>query len=127
MLLYPEESYAILGACFEVYNNKGCGFLAAVYQDCLQIELRYRGIPFQAQAPIPLTYRGELLPTVYRADLVCFEKILVEIKAVSKLCDEHRAQVLNYLNATGLELGLLVNFGCHLRVDYERLANTRKR
>jgi GxxExxY protein len=127
MLLFPEESYAILGACFEVYNNRGCGFLEAVYQECLQIELRHRGIPFEAQVPIPMTYRGELLSTFYRADLICFGKILVEIKAVSKLCDEHRAQALNYLSATGLELALLINFGCHPRVDYERLANTRKR
>jgi GxxExxY protein len=124
-LIYEKEAYAIVGACFAVYRDKGCGFLEAVYQECLQIELEHRGIPFQARVPLKLTYRGQVLEQFYLADLVCYEKIIIEIKAVSALSDEHRAQILNYLSATGFELGLLVNFGHYPRVEWERIANTR--
>jgi GxxExxY protein len=119
-LLYEEETYKILGACFEVYKEKGCGFLEGVYQECLEIELAHLGIPFVAQHEIQLTYRGRALKQRYKADLLCFDKVIVEIKAVSALVDEHRAQILNYLNATGIRLGLLVNFGHHPKVEHER-------
>ena len=119
-LLHKEETYRILGACFEVYKDKGCGFLEAVFQECLELELGLQGMPFQAQVPLPLSYKGVLLKQRYVADFVCFGKVLVEIKAVSRLTDEHRAQVQNYLHATGLRVGLLVNFGHFPKVEHER-------
>ena len=121
-----EESYKIIGACYEVYKDKGCGFLEAVYQECLEIELRLQGVAFVARQPLALNYKGQLLQQVYLPDLLCFDKIVVELKAVSALADEHRAQVINYLHATGCEVGLLVNFGHFPRIEFERLVNTRK-
>jgi GxxExxY protein len=120
-LILPKESYAIVGACFEVYNQMGHGFLEPVYQECLALEFERQKIPFRAQAHLPLHYREQLLQQSYRGDFICYDQILVEIKAVSALIDEHRSQLLNYLHATGLRLGLLVNFGHHPRLEYERL------
>jgi GxxExxY protein len=120
-LLYKEESYRIIGACFEVYRDKGCGFLEAVYQECLEIEFGLQGIVFVPQKSLPLAYKGRPLKQKYIADFICFDKIILELKAVSALVDEHRAQVLNYLNATGFKLGLLVNFGHYPKLEYERL------
>ena len=124
-LLYPEESYAIVGACFAVYRDKGCGFLEAVYQECLEIELMSRAIPFAAQPSLALQYRGQILRQSYQADFPCYDKIILEIKAIRNLAPEHRAQTLHYLRATGLELGLLINFGHYPQLEYERIvANT---
>ena len=120
-LMYEEETFALRGACFEVYKEKGCGFLESVYQECLEIELRLRGIPFVPQPKLELEYKGEKLRAEYQPDLICFGKIVVELKAVSALADEHRAQVHNYLKATGHRLGLLVNFGHHTKVEIERI------
>ena len=117
----------ILGACFEVYNEKGCGFLEAVYQECMEIELGLQNIPFVAKKPLCLAYKNRPLRQTYEPDLICFEKIVVELKAVSALTDEHRAQVINYLNATGLEVALLINFGHCPKLEYERFANTAKK
>ena len=125
-ILYKDESYAIMGACFEVYKDKGCGFNEAVFQECMEIELGLRGIPFKAQVELPLNYKGQALQSKFKADLICYEKIIVELKAVSDLVDAHRAQVLNYLNATQHELGLLVNFGHYPKIEHERLALTEK-
>jgi GxxExxY protein len=125
-LIYPEESYAIIGACFNVYNEKGCRFLESVYQECLEIEFEHQKIPFVAQKEIRLVYRGRNLRQTFKADFVCFEKILLEIKAVSQIVDEYRAQVLNYLNATGYTLGMLINFGHYPKLEYERIAFTGK-
>src|SRR5206468_2688407 len=119
-LIFKEESYKIIGACFEVYKEKGCGFLEAVYQECLQIELEMQSIPYQSQAQLALTYKGRSLEQVYRPDFIAFDKIIVEIKAVSTLADEHRAQLHNYLKATGHRLGFLVNFGHYPLLEYER-------
>lgn len=119
-LINEEETYKILGACFEVYKEKGAGFLEAVYQECLAIEFELQGIPAKAQARLPMSYKGRLLSKHYEADFVCYDRILVEIKAVSQLVDEHRAQIINYLNATGLKVGLLVNFGHFPKVEHER-------
>ncbi len=124
-IIYKNESYAIIGACFEVYNDKGCGFLEPVYQECLGIELEYQHIPAIAKPSLTLSYRGRILKQTYESDYVCFGKIIVELKAVSALTDEHRAQLLNYLHATGFELGLLVNFGHYPGLDYERIAKTQ--
>jgi GxxExxY protein len=113
-----------MGACFNVYKDKGCGFLEAVYQECLQIEFVHQKIPFIVHKSCPLTYRGQLLKQNFQPDFICFDKIILEIKAVARLIDEHRAQVLNYLSATGFALGLLVNFGHFPNVEWERLART---
>ena len=104
---YKDETYKIIGACFEVYNEKGCGFPEPVYQECLEYELGLQSIPAQSQPPLKLSCKGKPLIHPYEPDFICFENIVVEIKAVSKICDEHRAQLLNYLNATELEVGLL--------------------
>jgi GxxExxY protein len=92
-----------------------------VYQGCLEIEFNEGGIPFVPQRGLQIVYKGRILEQFYKADFVCFEKIIIEVKAVSRLADEHRAQVFNYLRATGLRLGLLVNFGPHPRLGYERI------
>ncbi len=120
-LLYEEETYAIRGACYEVYKEKGCGFLEAVYQDCLEIELRMQNIAFIAKPKLELEYKGQKLPSTYEPDLICLETIVVELKAVSSLTDEHRVQVHNYLKATGHRLGLLANFGHYPKVEIERI------
>ena len=126
-LLYEAQSYQILGACFEVYREKGCGFLELVYQECLQIELPLRGVPFIAQKPLALEYKGCPLQARYEPDFDCHEKIILELKAVTELADEHRAQVQNYLKATQLKLGLLVNFGHYPKVQCERIVAERGR
>ena len=105
VILFADESYRIMGACFEVYKIKGSGFLEAVYQECLEIEFGLRGIPFTPQAELVLTYKDRTLKHRYQPDFVCFGQIILEIKAVSQLCDEHRAQVHNYLRSTGFRLG----------------------
>jgi GxxExxY protein len=125
-IICKTESYAIVGACFEVYNEKGCGFLEPVYQECLGIEFEYRRIPAIPKPSLTLSYRGRVLSQTYEPDYVCFGKIIVELKAVSALTDEHRAQLLNYLHATGFELGLLVNFGHYPKLEYERIAKTQR-
>ena len=124
-LIYKDESYKILGACFEVYKEKGCGLLEAVYQECLEIELNLCNIPFSSQAALTLYYKGRKLKQTYLPDFECYEKIIVEIKAVKELCDEHRAQVFNYLWATGFQLGLIVNFGHYPKLEYERIVLTQ--
>jgi GxxExxY protein len=109
-LLYKEECYAIQGAVFEVYREMGCGFLEAVYQECLEKELTHRGIPFQSQVQLGLTYKGNRLNQTYKPDFVCYGKIIVELKTVKEVDNTHRAQVLNYLKATGMRVGLLLIF-----------------
>ena len=120
-VLFKEESFTLQGAIYDVYREMGSGFLEAVYQECLAIEFRRRNIPFEAQKNLSLAYRGEPLQQVYRADFVCFDAIIVELKVVRDLTPEHKAQVLNYLKATGLHLGLLVNFGHHARAQIVRM------
>jgi len=122
-LILKEECYKIVGACFEVYKEKGCGFLEAVYQECLEIEFEYQGISFESQKELALTYRGKELKQKFVPDFICLGDIILEIKAVDHLQDIHRSQVLNYLNATGFKLGILVNFGSHPKAEWERLVN----
>jgi len=119
-LLYAEEVFRIQGAVFEVYRTIGAGFLEAVYQECLAVELEERGIPFVALKPLTLDYKGRRLRQTYAADLVCYERIIIELKAARAIAPEHRAQTINYLRATGLRLGLLVNFGSTPKVQIER-------
>jgi GxxExxY protein len=123
-LVLPDESYAIMGACFEVFKEIGCGFLEAVYQECLEYEFTDRNIPFIAKPPLKLQFKNRQLKTFYQPDFICFDRIVVEIKAMSTLADEHSAQVLNYLNATRMPLGILVNFGHHPKLQYKRIALT---
>lgn len=120
-IIYRDESYKIIGACFEVYNEKGHGFLETVYQECLEIEFAHKGTPFIAQKELQLFYRGQRLNQTFKPDFICYDRIIVELKALSKLVDEHCAQVLNYLNATGFKLGMLVNFGHYPKLEYERI------
>jgi len=125
--IFKEECYAVVGACFEVYKDKGCGFYEPVYQECLAIEFEHCCIPAIAQPGLSLEYRGRIVSQTYCPDFVCYGKIIVELKAVTQLADEHRAQVLNYLKAGGFELGLLINFGHYPKLQYERLVKTRPR
>lgn len=120
-LLYKDESYRIMGACFEVYSELGCGFLEPVYQQALAIEFGLRNVPCRPKVRLEVRYKDRVLDCWYEPDFVCFESIIVEIKAVSKLNDEFRAQVHNYLKAAGLRLGLLVNFGHHPKLQWERI------
>ena len=126
-LIYKDECYQIVGACFEVYNEKGCGFLESVYQECLEIELAHQQVPFVSQPELQLKYRGQQLKQKFIPDFICFGEIVVEIKAVDDLHDAHRAQLINYLNATGYDLGILVNFGSHPKLQWERLVNSKNR
>jgi len=119
-ILYREESYQIVGACFEVYTEKGNGFLEAVYQECLRKEFKLRGLAYEEKPRLQIHYKGELLDQRYEPDFLCHGKIILEIKAVKQLCDEHRAQLVNYLKATGLRLGLLANFGHYPKIENER-------
>ena len=126
-LLYPDESYKIVGACFEVYNGMGCGFLESVYQECLAIEFECQNVSFTAQPLQHLHYRDRSLQQTYKPDFICYKNIIVEIKAVSRLVDEHRAQLLNYLHATRLQLGILIDFGHYPKLEYERIALSNRR
>ena len=120
--LYKDETYAIHGALFEVYRVLGCGFLEAVYQQALEMELTQRNIPFASQVEIDVEYKGMKLEQTYRADLVCYDKIILELKAVQHLLPEHEAQLQNYLRATKMRVGLLVNFGHYPKVEIKRIA-----
>ena len=120
MIYLSNESYSITGAAMQVYNTLGAGFLEAVYQEPLAIELTKRGIPYEREKDLKIYYDGQELKQTYRADFVCYDNIIVEIKAVASLNDSHRSQVFNYLKACGFKLGLLINFGHSDKLEYER-------
>lgn len=120
-ILFKDESYAIQGAIFEVYREMGCGFLEPVYQECLERELRLRNIPFTAQTELKLNYKGQPLQQTYKPDFICYGLIIVELKAVREIAPEHKAQVINYLRATRMKLGILVNFGAYPKATALRL------
>ena len=120
-LLHKEEVYAIVGAAMAVHSELGAGFLEAVYQEAMELELAARGIPFVAQAPLSISYKGHLLLKRYVADLVCYGQVLVELKTMSTITGKEQAQLLNYLKVTGIRVGLLINFGDPGRLDWERL------
>jgi GxxExxY protein len=121
-LIFEKESYQIRGAAFEVYKEMGHGFLEAVYQECMERELARMGVMFKSQPELKLAYKGLALEQTYKPDLICFGQIIVELKAVSELLPKHEAQLINYLKATGMKLGFLVNFGSHPSVQIERRA-----
>ena len=125
-LIYEEETYAIRGAIFDVYNEMKNGYREEVYQQCIELELSARAIPFQSKPELHVTYNGTRIEKTYIPDLVCYGKIIVELKAVTTLSDEHRAQLLNYLRLTKMRLGLLVNFASYPRVTIERWALSPK-
>ena len=120
-IVYKEESYRIIGACFEVYNQMGCGFVEPVYQECLCLEFADQQIPVAPKVSLDLRYKDRPLEKKYIPDFICFNSIILELKAVKDLMDKHRAQVHNYLKATGHKLGLLVNFGNHPKLEWERI------
>jgi len=120
-LLYEDESYAVIGAAMDVYYRLGCGFLEPVYQEALALEFGLRGIPFTSQARLPIKYKDFVLNKKYRADFVCFEKIIVEIKAQTALAAVDWAQLINYLKASNFRLGLLFNFGSAQTLEKKRV------
>jgi len=109
--LYKDECYRIIGACMAVHRELGHGFLEPVYQEALAIELDYQGIPFVREQGLNIKYRGIELNKIYKADFVCYNGIIVELKAISELSNDHIAQLINYLKATNLKVGLLINYG----------------
>ena len=119
-ILYKEECFDIQGAIFDVYREMGNGFLEAVYQECLEKEFTRRNIPFASQQELKLTYKGQILNQTYKPDFICFGKIIVEIESVSVVKAEHKAQLINYLKTTNMDLGLLVNFGCYPKASINR-------
>lgn len=124
-LLFKDESFQIMGACFEVYNYHRHGFLEAVYHESLVYEFAEREIPAVSQPQVEIQYKDRSLKKACEPDFVCFDKIILEIKALADLRDEHRGQILNYLKATGFQLGLLVNFGRAGGLQWERIASSR--
>lgn len=122
-IIFKEESYKIIGACFEVYKAMGCGFLEAVYQECLTMEFTSQGIPFIAQPSLQLSFKGHPLKQTYEPDFLCFNEIILELKATKNLVDDFRAQTDNYFKTTKKQLALLVNFGHYPNLEYERFVN----
>jgi len=119
-LIYKTESYDIIGACMEVHKELGCGFLEQVYQEAVEREFFTKMIPFEREVPLQIIYKGRKLEKEYFADFLCHNKIVLELKAVHEFSSEHKAQVINYLKATGYKLGILVNFG-QTKLEYKRL------
>ncbi len=122
-LILKDEVYAIAGAAMEVHSELGHGFLEAVYHAALKVEMQTRNIPFESEKPLSIRYKGQKLPTDYKADLVCFGQIIVELKALDRLSGREESQVLNYLKATGFRVGVLINFGSRGRLEWKRLVN----
>lgn len=125
LLLFQEESFNIIGAAMEVHNIIGCGFTEPVYQEAFEEELRLRNIPFHREKTIQISYKGKILTKEFRPDFICYNKIIVELKAVDELVDEHISQVYNYLKASKLQLGILINFG-KKSIEYKRLPCSKK-
>jgi GxxExxY protein len=123
-LIYKDEAFDIIGACMDVHSELGSGFLEAVYHEAFLIELKNRGIPYESNVKLRISYKGSTLKKLYYADVVCFDKIIVELKSASGLLSEHESQVINYLKATKYKLGLLINFGTK-SLQYKRIVNTK--
>jgi GxxExxY protein len=123
-LVFKDEVYKIVGAAIEVSNELGCGFLEAVYEEALKIEFAAKEIPFISQKEIEIIYKGQILNKKYYADFLCFNSIIVEIKAIKRLTEIEEAQILNYLKATGLPLGILINFGS-TKLEWKRFVLTK--
>jgi GxxExxY protein len=119
-LVLKDEVYAIIGAAIEVHRVLGPGFLEPVYQEALEYELMDRAIPFEAEKLLPITYKGRLLEKYYKADVICHGQVIVELKALDRLSSNEEAQLLNYLKATGLRVGVLINFGSPGLLEWKR-------
>ena len=124
-LLFKEESYKIVGAAMEVHRMLGCGFVEPVYQEALEKEFALRGIPYEREKELSIIYKGNTLTKTFKADFICYNKIILVLKAVREFVDEHYAQIYNYLRASGLELGLLINFGAP-SIEFERVPASKK-
>ena len=124
-LLFKEESYEIIGAAMEVHRLLGCGFVEQVYQEALEKEFVLRKIPYEREKELIIRYKGDVLSKTFKADFVCYNKIILELKAVKEFVDDHYAQIYNYLRASDLELGILINFGS-ASIEYERIPASRK-
>ncbi|RUA34938.1 MAG: GxxExxY protein [Bacteroidetes bacterium] len=118
--ILKEECYQVIGCCMNVHNELGCGFLEPVYQEALSIELGLKNIPFEKEKELEIIYKGHVLMKKYFADFVCYNKLIVELKAVKELAKEHTSQLLNYLHATGNRVGLLINFGS-AKLEFKRV------
>ena len=114
-----ERTYKIIGAAMEVHRELGCGFLEAVYKESLERELSIQNIPYKAQVDVEISYKGKPLDKRYQPDFICFDEVIIEIKALDKLTGNEKAQIINYLKATGFKVGLLINFGAR-SLEYER-------
>ena len=123
-LIYKDEAYRIVGAAMNVSRELGCGFLEAVYQEALEMEFADGNVPFEPQKRINISYKNRMLKREYVADFLCYDKIIVEIKAIKSITGIEEAQLLNYLKATELPLGLIINFG-HPKMEWKRYANTK--
>ena len=119
-LLFKSEVYQIIGAAMEVHRELGPGFLEAVYQEALEIEFQHRAIPYEREKPLNIFYKGIKINKPYTADFLCFDKIIVELKALSQIIGDHESQLINYLKATKLRVGVLINFGAS-SLDYKRM------
>jgi GxxExxY protein len=119
-LLLKDEVFAIIGAAIEVHRELGPGFLEAVYQEAMEIELADRNIPFVAQEPLTIRFKIRILKKRYEPDLLCYNQVIAELKAANQLCSADEAQLLNYLKATGLRVGLLINFGSVGKLEWKR-------
>jgi len=120
-IIYKEESFKIQGAVFEVYKEMGNGFLESVYQECLEKEFTALKIPFIPQPTLSLVYKSEKLNQIYKPDFICFNKIILELKGVRLINKQHQSQIINYLKATNLKLGYIINFGAYPRVEIKRM------
>ncbi len=110
-LIYEQKSYKIIGACFEVHKELGSGFLEGVYQEALKMEFETLGIPFEREKQLLIYYKNRKLQKRYKSDFICYNQILIELKALNQLTSEHESQIINYLKATNLKVGFLFNFG----------------
>ena len=124
-IILKEESFNIIGAAMEVHGIVGCGFTEPLYQEAFEEELRLREIPYVREKTFSYSYKGKVLSKSFRPDFICYDKVIVELKTVDEFTDEHFAQVLNYLKATDLELGLLINFG-NKSLEYRRILRNSK-
>ncbi|MBK3517685.1 GxxExxY protein [Carboxylicivirga marina] len=121
-ILYKDEAYRIIGAAMEVHNELKNGFLEPVYQEALAKEFRIQDIPFQQESMINIYYKGDKLDKYYKADFICYDEIIIELKALGELTKEHESQLINYLKATDKKLGILINFG-KSSLQYKRVIN----
>ncbi len=120
-LLYKLDSFQIQGDVYDVYKELGNGFLESVYQECLERELFARDIPFVSQKELNIKYKNKVINKTFKPDIICFDKIILELKGVKRITNEHQAQVINYLKATNMKLGLIVNFGAYPKVEIMRI------